>query len=194
MIDASGGARMSAADFELRYQREADPWGYRSSAYERAKYRATLEACGRGPFASALELGGSIGEFSALLAPRCRRLTTIDASPTAVARARVRVTGLPVEVLLGSIPQELPSGRFELVVASEVLYYLTVPELTATLAALRARMRPGARLVAVHWAQAGPERPLSAYLVHAALRAQPWLAPVVEHDDGAYLLDVLTVR
>ncbi len=186
--------RMTYADFDRRYQREADPWRYRSSPYERAKYAATLRACGRGPFATALELGGSIGEFSALLAPRCGRLTTIDVSPTAVARARVRLTGLPVDVLLGALPKELPPGPFELVVASEILYYLTVEELTATLAALRARMASGGRLVAVHWATSGPERPLSAYLVHAALRAQPWLTSLVEHDEGAYLLDVLAVR
>lgn len=187
-------AQLTAADFEARYRREADPWRYRSSPYERAKYRATLEACGRGPFATALELGGSIGEFSALLAPRCRRLTTIDVSPTAAARARVRVTGLPVDVLLGAIPHELPHGAFELVVASEVLYYLTAGELAATLAALRQRMRSGARLVAVHWAADGPERPLSARVVHAALRAQPWLESRVARDADAYLLDVLTAR
>ncbi|MDO8186432.1 SAM-dependent methyltransferase [Conexibacter sp. JD483] len=185
---------MRAADFEARYRAERDPWRYRSSPYERAKYAATLRACGRGPFEHALELGGSIGEFSALLAPRCRRLTTIDVSATAVERARVRVTGLPVDVLLGAIPDDLPHASFELVVASEVLYYLTVPQLTATLAALRARMPRGARLVAVHWAPQGPERPLSAYLVHAALRAQPWLRSHVAADEGDYLLDVLTVR
>ena len=74
---------MSAtAEFEALYRADPDPWGYTHSAYERDKYAATLEACGPGPFAHALELGGSIGVFSALLAPRCRALTTIDAAPT----------------------------------------------------------------------------------------------------------------
>ena len=74
-------ARMSLADFEARYRANPDPWGYTTSDYERRKYEATLTACGDGPFADALELGGSIGVFSALLAPRCERLTTIDAAP-----------------------------------------------------------------------------------------------------------------
>ena len=47
---------MRTAEFERRYQRDGDPWGYASSEYERAKYDATLTACGPGPFASALEL------------------------------------------------------------------------------------------------------------------------------------------
>ena len=64
--------------FEDKYQAASDPWGYRHSTYEQAKYAATLAACGPGPFESALELGGSIGVFSARLAPRCRRLTTIE--------------------------------------------------------------------------------------------------------------------
>jgi hypothetical protein len=44
--------------------------GCGSSPYELVKYGATLEACGPGPFRAALELGGSIGVFSAQLAPR----------------------------------------------------------------------------------------------------------------------------
>src|SRR5579859_4769288 len=64
---------MSAAQFEARYRADPDPWGYTSSPYEREKYRATLSACGGGPFEHGLELGGSIGVFSELLAPRCRR-------------------------------------------------------------------------------------------------------------------------
>ena len=75
---------MTAADFEARYRTQGDPWSYTSSAYEQRKYAATLAACGPGPFGRALELGGSIGVFSAQLAPRCHHLTTIDAAPTAV--------------------------------------------------------------------------------------------------------------
>ena len=69
---------ITACDFDERYRADPDPWRYRSSAYERTKYAATLEACGPGPFESALELGGSIGVFSAQLASRCRALATIE--------------------------------------------------------------------------------------------------------------------
>ena len=121
---------MTAEDFEARYRADPDPWGYLASEYERAKYAATLAACGPGPFACALELGGSIGVFSAMLAPRCERLVTIDVSPTAVAQARSRLAGhAAVEPIVGAIPAAVPRLPFDLVVASEILYYLSDEDL-----------------------------------------------------------------
>ncbi len=186
---------MSSAEFEARYRADPDPWRYASSEYEHEKYAATLVACGRGPFAHALELGGSIGIFSSMLAARCRRLTTIDAAPTAVAIARRRLEADDqVHCLQGSIPADLPADEFDLVVASEILYYLTATELADTLVALEARMVEGARLVAVHWRPAGPERPLDARSVHDRLRAQPWLVSKTSDGTADYLLDVLCRR
>jgi cyclopropane fatty-acyl-phospholipid synthase-like methyltransferase len=194
---------MGPDEFEARYRREGDPWGYETRPYEQAKYDATLAACGPGPFARALELGSSIGVLSTRLTARCTRLVTVDASPTAVSAARRRLsdtaqTGLggeggngapAVTVLLGTIPDDIPDGPYDLVVASEILYYLALEPLTATFARLREVTGPGSRLVAVHWRPAGPERPFTAAEVHARLGEQPWLA----HIDGAptddYLLD-----
>jgi predicted nicotinamide N-methyase len=185
----------AGVDFEARYRSDPDPWGYLSSEYERAKYAATLSACGPGPFASALELGGSIGVFSAQLAPRAKSLTTIDGAATAVADARRRLEPFPhARALLGTVPDDLPNGPFDLVVASEVLYYLSLGDLERTLARLRCAMAPGARLVAVHWRPTGPERPLDALAVHDLLRGQEWLTPVRRADTDDYLLDVLETR
>lgn len=183
---------MSAAEFEARYRADADPWGYTTSEYEREKYAATLAACGPGRFDSALELGGSIGVFSAALAPRCDSLITIDAAPTAVSAARSRLAGHPhAEVILGSIPAAIPRRAYDLVVASEILYYLSPSELDATLSALPALLTAPGRLVAVHWRPSGPERPFSAQQVHDRLRHEPWLMTVASHSTGEYLLDVL---
>ena len=191
--------QMTPADFETRYREDSDPWAYETSAYERAKYEATLAACGPGPYQSAIELGSSIAVFSALLASRCRVLVTIDAAPTAVASARRRLGGRPnVTTILGSIPDAIPRRHYDLVVASEILYYLDGPRLAETLGVLQSVTRPGTRVVAVHWRPAGPERPFTAAEVHARLRAQPWLTstparpPAVGTDD--YLLDVLERR
>jgi SAM-dependent methyltransferase len=186
---------MSAADFEALYRADPDPWGYASSGYERAKYAATLEACGEGPFACALELGASIGVLSELLAPRCGRLVTVDAAPRAVAAARTRLAGREnVEVVQGSIPEAIPGGPFDLVLASEILYYLSPAQLTGTLAALERRLARGGRLVAVHWRPAGPERPFTAVGVHRALSSQPWLRCTHAGGSDDYLLDVLERR
>jgi len=187
-------SRMTIADFEARYRADPDPWDYTHSEYERGKYAATLLACGPGPFACALELGSSIGVFSAMLAPQCERLVTVDASCTAVTAARERVARYPqVQLIRGAIPDAIPSSlRYDLVVASEILYYLPLDELHETLTLVVGRMRPGARLVAVHWRPAGPERPLDAETVHAILRAQPLLTTIQMGGTDQYLLDVLT--
>jgi cyclopropane fatty-acyl-phospholipid synthase-like methyltransferase len=186
---------MIAADFEARYRSDPDPWNYLESEYERAKYRATLDACGRGPFGSALELGGSVGVFSELLAPRCARLTTVDFSPTAAGLARARLRAHPqARVVTGAIPEALPAELFDLVIASEILYYLSSAQLGRTLAALESRMIARARLVCVHWRPTGPDRPLTATEVHAALRAQPCLSTVASGGTDEYLLDVLERR
>jgi cyclopropane fatty-acyl-phospholipid synthase-like methyltransferase len=182
---------MTAEDFEARYRADPDPWGYLASEYERRKYAATLAACGPGPVACALELGGSIGVFSAMLAPRCARLVTVDVSPTAVAHARSRLAGHPaVEPIVGAIPAAVPQLPFDLVVASEILYYLSDQELAGTLSLLQGCMVAGARLVAVHWRPRGPERPRDAEQAHAALASERWLTQVERSGTDDYLLEV----
>ncbi len=183
---------MTTAEFERRYRQDADPWQYRSSEYERAKYAATLAACGPGRFASGLELGGSIGVFSGRLAPRCDVLTTIDCSPTAVAAARARLADFAhADARLGEIPGAIEPARHDLVVASEILYYLDDDAFEATLERLHQVLVTGGRLVAVHWRPTGPERPRSAAEIHGRLRSLTWLRAVGDYGTDDYLLDVL---
>lgn len=183
---------MTAKDFEARYRADPDPWGYTRREYERSKYAATLGACGAGPFRCAIELGSSIGVFTDMLAPRCERLVTLDASPTAVALARERLAGRPhLEIVCGVIPEAIPAYAYDLVVASEILYYLAPDALRATIAELVGRMVEGARLVAVHWRPPGPERPFDAEGAHAVLHAHRELRPVHGAGTDEYLLEVL---
>jgi SAM-dependent methyltransferase len=182
---------ISAADFEARYRADPDPWDYTGSDYERQKYAATLDACGDGPFARALELGGSIGVFSALLAPRCDRLMTIDVAPTAVRQARDRLAGHPhATAIVGSIPSDVPAGPYDLIVASEILYYLSDDQLAGTLTMLERELTVGGSLVAVHWRPPGPERPRDAAQAHAALRRLPVISQARSASTDDYLLEV----
>lgn len=132
------------------YDDSDDPWDHRASPYEAEKYRRTLEAVGPGPFAHALEIGCGIGELSRRLAPRCRRLTMMDCIPKAVRAARAAVAGLDhVEVLLGAAPKDLPPVRPDLILLSEVLYFLTPSEIES-LAAWITQAGTGT-VVAVNW-------------------------------------------
>jgi hypothetical protein len=110
-----------------------------------------------------------------------------------VAQARLRARN-HVEVMLGSVPADIPRRGYDLVVASEILYYLEPADLEATMAMLAAQMCSGARLVAVHWRPAGPERPFTADQVHARLCRRRWLRHVGDADTPDYRLDILDRR
>jgi O-methyltransferase involved in polyketide biosynthesis len=97
-------------------------------------------------------------------------------------------------VTVGRIPDALPATAHDLVVASEVLYYLTPAELERTLDALEQLLAPGGRLVCVHWRPGGPERPLDAATVHDEVRRQPWLAHTRSASTEEYMLDLLRRR
>lgn len=155
--------------FERLAAQSVDPWGYATSPYEQAKYRRTLAAL-PARIGAALELGCSVGVFTAMLAPRCRSLLALDFSPTALGHAARRLAGVPnVELREAALPAGTPAGPFDAIVCSEVLYYWS-PELVADGARrMEAALAPGGALVAVHWRPGDPRRELDGDSVHAIL-------------------------
>jgi SAM-dependent methyltransferase len=157
--------------FERLYTADADPWGFETSAYERAKYDATIAALPDRPIASALEVGCSIGVLTERLARHADRLLAVDVSDTALARARERLKDARnVTVERRELPEDMPAGPFDLVVCSEVLYYLDDAAFDATLDGI-ARALQGS-LVAVHWRHETERYPLLGDEVHRRLAAR----------------------
>jgi predicted TPR repeat methyltransferase len=170
---SSSAPRVSAERFERKYEASPDPWDYRTSAYEREKYADTLAALPSRSYARALEVGCSIGVFTELLAPRCERLVAIDFSVRALELARERVGELAnVEVAHASFPEEVPPGPWDLVVCSEVLYYLDEPTLRTAIGWLHAQLCNGASVLAVSWRGIGVEEPLRGDETHERLSAE----------------------
>ncbi len=166
-------SRTGAAHFDELYESSADPWNYASSAYEHEKYAATLAAAGPGPHARALEVGCSIGIFTERLAPSCAELVALDFSTRALELARARLAGLAnVELIHGSFPEQVPAGEWDLIVCSEVLYYLDPPAFAQALGWLRTRLEHGARVVAVSWRGVGTSEPLRGDDVHDLLAVE----------------------
>jgi len=183
---------VSAATFEARYRGEGDPWRTLSDPAERAKAEAVLSACGDGPFASVVDLGAGLGVLAAALAPRSRRLLALDAAPTAVAAAARRLAPWPgARAEVAVLPGDLPGETFDLVVASEVLYYLSPAAFAATLRWLDGAVAPAGRVVAVHWTGSAPDLRRSADDVHAALARRPGLTRIAATRAATYHLDVL---
>jgi SAM-dependent methyltransferase len=172
-MNAVESTRISAERFEEIYRASPDPWNYTSSDYEREKYAATLAAAGPGPYALALEVGCSIGVFTELLAPRCERLVAMDFSRRALDLAAERVGDIDgVELAHGAFPEQAPKGSWDLVVCSEVLYYLDCQALADAVVWLKRQLANGAVVVAVSWRGHGETEPLRGDDVHDLLHTE----------------------
>ena len=187
---ASGS--IAPAYFERLYQAEADPWEYATSPYEAAKYASTLTALPRPRYASALEVGCSIGVLTERLAERCDRLLAVDVSGAALARARRRCARFGhVAFEQRALPDEAPTGPFDLAVVSEVGYYLGPADWADALDRLSASVGVGGHLVLVHWT-GETDYPQTADAVHGAARDHAaWQGRWCDRTE-AYRLDVLT--
>jgi len=143
---------LSAGYFEQLYAANPDPWDFETSAYEREKYADTLESLAAPRFKSALEVGCSIGVLTAQLAERCDALLAVDAAENALDVARERCRALPqVTLARAYIPADWPVGSFDLIVLSEVLYYLSLDDLRTVADQVRATATPGCQVLLVHW-------------------------------------------
>lgn len=175
--------------FDAMYAAAEDPWSMRTRWYERRKYALTTAVLPRERYDEGLEVGCSVGELTARLADRCDRLTGWDASAAAVARAAARVGGAGhVRIEQAAVPDR-PLPQVDLLVLSEVLYYLDAPDLRRFLAQVPGAVRPGGTVLAVHWRHPVSEYPQTGDAVHAALRgALPW-PRVATHEEPDLLLD-----
>lgn len=138
------------AYFEDKYKSDIDPWRFRTSAYEREKYAATIGALSSPSYQRALEVGCSIGVLTGLLAERCGSLLAIDASQTAITAARLTA---PPNVSLEArhLPGEFPAGPFELIVLSEVLYYFVRADLRRVADLCLEHLTPDGEILLCHW-------------------------------------------
>ena len=120
--------------FERLYAEHPDPWRFETSAYEQAKYADTLAQLDGRRFGAALELGCSIGVLSRMLAARCDRLVGLDLAEAALEQARLRCRGLDHVVLRRAVlPDDWTDpaqyGAFDLVLVSEMLYFLSIEDI-----------------------------------------------------------------
>lgn len=184
----SGLVTLPASYFDRMYAASADPWGFTSRWYEQRKYALTVAALPSPTFRHGLEVGCSIGVLTAALAARCGTLTALDPSRAALSAARTRVPS-SVRLVPGAAPGDWPAGTYDLIVLSEVGYYLDAADLHRVLDLVERDLAPGGVVVACHWRHPVEDYPLTGDEVHAALARWPRISRIEEKD---FLLDVLT--
>jgi hypothetical protein len=137
-------------------------------------------------FGTALEVGSSIGVLTAGLAERCDRLVALEPSAAALTEARRQVPG--VDFRQGRVPDDWPAGTYDLVVISEVGYYLDTRDLSALLDYTSADLATDGFVVACHWRHPVEDYPQSGDEVHEQM-AQRW-PRVSRVEESDFLLDV----
>lgn len=138
--------------FQNLYEANPDPWRFKTSAYEQDKYRHTVKALGDRHFVSGLEVGCSIGVLTRMLAPRCDKLLGIDIVEDPLPAARARSAGQPhVTFRRMQVPAEWPAEHFDLIVFSEILYFLSAADIARCAQHVADTLLPQSFVLLVNW-------------------------------------------
>ena len=89
-----------------------------------------------------------------------------------------------------TLPEEMPGGPFDLIVASEILYYYTREEMLATLRSFERELARGGVLLAVHWRRETRTYPLQGDEVHELLLEHTRLRNIKTIVEPDYRLDL----
>jgi len=177
--------------FTDKYDRSPDPWSLDSRWYDRRKYQLTVASLPRPSYRRAFEPACSVGVLTEMLAPRCESLLATDAVPAAVDAARARVAHLPhVSVAQQRVPEDWPDGRFDLIVLSELGYYLPAEHVRRLGVLAAESLDNDGALVAVHWRHRIEDLPLTGDDVHAIIAATAGIERLGGYADHDVLIDV----
>jgi predicted O-methyltransferase YrrM len=186
--------RLPDAYFDQMYAGADDPWQLSTRWYEQRKYAITLALLPNRRYRHAFEPGCSIGTLTALLAGRCDHVTAVDVADAAVrgADVRLREAGFRDRVTLvrSSVDGVWPPGPFDLLVLSEVAYYLEEDTLARVLRRGCARLQPGANVVAAHWRHPVADYPLTGDAAHAVIARTPALTSLACYRDRDVVVEV----
>lgn len=185
-----------AAHFQRMYDADADPWHFRTSDYEQAKYRRSLEALPQRRFRSAFEVGCSIGVLTHLLAPRCDALLGVDIVEQPLGAARATCSDQPwVRFQRMQVPGEWPDGVFDLIVLSEVLYFLSKRDVSAVAERVRSTLDPTGLVLLVNWRGRSGDPCTGDEAAQLFIdRSSVWLEPTMQYQGDSYRLDLMHAR
>jgi SAM-dependent methyltransferase len=187
--------RIDVEGFEAKFRDNIDPWNYTHSHFEGFKRRILLNACGRYKHGRVLELGCAIGETTRSLARLSLRLVAVDGSSTALDEAQRRLSGANhVQFCCAVLPQEMPRGPYDLIVVSELAYYLPGHQLRPLAANLIAALAPRGFVVVLNHRRAFDDAAVLPALAHRRLRSllKRRLRIVFDRSYGHF--DVLTLQ
>ena len=187
--------------FEQVYGNGADPWASNDARYryQRRKYEVLLSLLPPGRrFGRALDLGCGLGGMARLLSSRADHVLGLDVAQSAVEQARLRHADVAHLHFEQADIRHLPTAldrSFDLIVLSDVLYYLSpLSDAVLKAAALRvaALLTPGGTcLLANHFFFAADPDSRQSRRIHRAFAWSPALNVISEHRRPFYLATLL---
>ncbi|MHC8327103.1 SAM-dependent methyltransferase [Pseudomonas sp. LB1P83] len=184
---------MSVEDryFDGLFAGSDDPWSFRQRWYEQRKRAITLAALPRTHYRAIFEPGCANGELSFELASRCDRLLCCDTAAAAVTLASTRLGPFDhAEVRQSRLPIDWPEEKFDLIVLSEVGYYLDADDLKCLIEQAENSLTADGQLLACHWRPPIDGCPLNARQVHDLLHEHLHLPRLVLHQEADFLLEL----
>ncbi|MEO7124122.1 MAG: PIG-L family deacetylase [Lacisediminihabitans sp.] len=177
--------------FEQLHAESSDPWAVRDRWYERRKRAVTMASLPHERYVRALEIGCSVGELSAELVERCEYLVAVDGSPSAVTTARNRLRESPTATVQHmQVPHEWPEGEFDLIVVSEVAYYLSPDAWRATIQRCRDCLTRGGTILLCHWLGVADDFAQTGARAHQVFRDESTLRALVVHREHHFILEL----
>lgn len=183
---------MQVPDFERLYRDTPDPYGLRTRWYEQRKREVLLAALPQARFRHGYEPGCGAAELTVRLAERCDALLAADFDAAACAVARRRTAHLPnVRVEVQDLPGQWPAdARFDLVVLSEVGYFLSREALAMLVQRLKASLTDDGTVVCCDWKPDFDRRQLPTDAMHALMHDALQMPSLVRHDEADFALQV----
>ncbi|WP_431279370.1 PIG-L family deacetylase [Leifsonia poae] len=181
----------STEHFEALHRASADPWAVRTRWYERRKRALSSAALPKERYERAFEIGCSNGEMSVLLAERCDALLSVDSASSAVALATERTAGCPnVSVRRMRVPDEWPDGGFDLIVVSEVAYYLAADQWATAVDRILNSLADGGHVLLCHWTGHADDFAQTGREAHATFANKSGIHAIVRHVEEEFVLEV----
>ena len=136
--------------FNRLYRLQVDPYETLTSAAELRKQAAIMDLISGQNYDCALDVGCGLGHLTRELAIVSQRVVGIDFSTEAIAQARKSSPENPqISFHVADIRQFAGNHEYDLIVCSEVLYYLQPGELDSVIGRLLDLCLPGASLILV---------------------------------------------
>jgi SAM-dependent methyltransferase len=167
-----------------------DPWHVDDSPYEQRRLAIVLACLGRPRYRRIIEIGCATGQLTGALAQRADEVIAVDPSPKALAVARRRAGAARIRWVLGAVPQDFPDVEADLVVLSEVGYFLDGPDLLATIRAARGHLAADGELLMANWRRATEHIPLDGHAVQRQTAAMLDLPRRAHYEDVDLIVEV----